>query len=133
MSGFLVGGLVGVSGVGGGSLMTPILIVLFGVPPATAVGTDLLFAAATKAAGSIVHGFNRTVEWRIVQRLAKGSLPATVFALILLAMLHMNAGGARYIITAILTLALFLTAGVLIARNQISTAYADHLSNLDDR
>jgi hypothetical protein len=75
LAGFMVGGLVGVTGVGGGSLMTPILIVLFGVSPATAVGTDLLFAAATKTVGSFVHGFNGTIEWRVVRLLATGSLP----------------------------------------------------------
>jgi len=69
IAGFLVGVLVGFTGVGGGSLMTPILIVLFGFSPATAVGTDLLFAAATKTVGSVVHGFNRTIEWRVVWRL----------------------------------------------------------------
>src|SRR6185436_14364475 len=62
IAGFLVGALVGVTGVGGGSLMTPILIVLFGVSPTTAVGTDLLFTAATKTVGSLVHGFN-LVTW----------------------------------------------------------------------
>jgi uncharacterized protein len=59
-AGFIVGALVGVTGVGGGSLMTPILVLLFGVSPATAVGTDLLFAAATKTVGSLVHGFNKS-------------------------------------------------------------------------
>ena len=75
--GFIVGGLVGVTGVGGGSLTTPILILLFGISPVTAVGTDLLFAAPTKSVGSIVHGFNRTMDWRVVRRLATGSIPAT--------------------------------------------------------
>ena len=120
IAGFVVGALVGVTGVGGGSLMTPILIVLFGVSPATAVGTDLLFAAATKTVGSLVHGFNKTIEWRIVRRLAIGSLPATALALVALSLLHMSAGGARHVITAILTLALFLTAGALIARDRIA-------------
>jgi uncharacterized membrane protein YfcA len=87
IAGFIVGALVGVTGVGGGSLMTPILILLFGVSPATAVGTDLLFAAATKTVGSLVHGFNRTIEWRVVRRLATGSLPATAFALFALSLL----------------------------------------------
>src|ERR1700687_3873464 len=90
IAGFIVGALVGVTGVGGGSLMTPILILLFGVSPATAVGTDLLFAAATKTVGILVHGFNRTIEWRVVRRLATGSLPATAFALLALSLLHMN-------------------------------------------
>src|SRR5215468_10059695 len=93
IAGFIVGTLVGVTGVGGGSLMTPILIVLFGVSPTTAVGTDLLFAAATKTVGSLVHGFNRTIEWRIVRRLAIGSIPMTGFALIVLSWLNMRTGG----------------------------------------
>ena len=64
LSGFFVGMLVGMTGVGGGSLMTPLLILLFGVNPATAVGTDLLYAAATKTAGSLVHGIARSIDWR---------------------------------------------------------------------
>jgi uncharacterized protein len=133
IAGFIVGALVGVTGVGGGSLMTPILILLFGVSPATAVGTDLLFAAATKTVGSLVHGFNKTIEWRVVRRLATGSLPATALALVALSQLQMSAGGARHVITAVLTLALLLTAGALIARNRISALYADRLGRLDER
>jgi uncharacterized membrane protein YfcA len=60
--GFCVGVLVGMTGVGGGSLMTPLLILLFGVSPATAVGTDLLFAASTKSVGTLVHGMSRTID-----------------------------------------------------------------------
>ena len=78
LSGFAVGLLVGMTGVGGGALMTPILIMLFGVHPATAVGTDLLYAAATKTGGSLVHGFARSIDWRVVGRLATGSIPATI-------------------------------------------------------
>src|SRR6266849_4817427 len=81
VSGFAVGVLVGMTGVGGGSLMTPLLILLFGIHPATAVGTDLLYAAATKSSGSLVHGFARSIDWRVVRRLATGSLPATVITL----------------------------------------------------
>src|SRR5215468_1558788 len=64
MSGFGVGMLVGMTGVGGGSLMTPLLILIFGVHPATAVGTDLLYAGATKTFGSLVHGLARTSTGR---------------------------------------------------------------------
>jgi uncharacterized protein len=133
IAGFIVGALVGVTGVGGGSLMTPILVLLFGVSPATAVGTDLLFAAATKTVGSLVHGFNRTIEWRVVRRLATGSLPATAFALCTLSLMHMSSGGARHVITAFLALALLVTASVLIARDRISTRYAERLSHLGER
>jgi len=133
VAGFLVGALVGMTGVGGGSLMTPILILLFGVSPATAVGTDLLFAAATKTVGSLVHGVNRTIDWRIVRRLAAGSIPATLLALAVLSWLLKTAGGARHLITGFLAVALFVTAAALIARNRISALYAHRLSGLDDR
>ena len=79
--GFMVGMLVGMTGVGAGSLMTPILILLFGIHPATAVGSDLLYAAATKTGGSLVHGFSRSIDWQVVRRLASGSVPATVVSL----------------------------------------------------
>jgi uncharacterized protein len=64
-SGFMVGFLVGMTGVGGGSLMTPLLILLFGVHPATAVGTDLLYATSTKSMGTLVHAAARTVDWAL--------------------------------------------------------------------
>src|SRR3974390_2683215 len=82
ISGFSVGLLVGMTGVGGGSLMTPLLILLFGVHPATAVGTDLLYAAATKAGGGVVHGWARTIHWPAVIRLASGSIPASILTLL---------------------------------------------------
>jgi uncharacterized membrane protein YfcA len=78
ISGFGVGFLIGMMGMGGGSLMTPLLILLFGIQPATAVGTDLLFAAATKSVGSVIHGLARSIHWRVVGLLAIGSIPATV-------------------------------------------------------
>jgi uncharacterized protein len=65
LSGFCVGALVGMTGVGGGSLMTPLLILLFGIHPVTAVGTDLLYAAVTKSFDTLVHGYTRTVDWRV--------------------------------------------------------------------
>jgi uncharacterized membrane protein YfcA len=133
IAGFLVGALVGVTGVGGGSLMTPILIVLFGVSPATAVGTDLLFAAATKTVGSLVHGFNRTIDWRVVRRLATGSIPMTAVALMVLSWFNMRTGGAHQMVTAVLSIALLLTAGALIARNKIFGIYSQRLANLNDR
>ena len=79
-SGFGVGLLVGLTGVGGGSLMTPLLILLFGIHPSTAVGTDLLYAAATKTGGSIVHNIARSIHWPAVLRLASGSIPASAGA-----------------------------------------------------
>lgn len=81
VAGLLVGVLVGLTGVGGGSLMTPLLVLLFGVSAKTAVGTDLLFAAITKIAGSAVHGSRETVEWKIVRRMAMGSVPAALLTL----------------------------------------------------
>src|ERR1700675_2107208 len=77
VSGLVVGLLVGFTGVGGGSLMTPLLVLLFGIHPATAVGTDLLYAGVHKTGGTLVHSFNRSVDWRIAGRLAIGSVPAS--------------------------------------------------------
>jgi uncharacterized membrane protein YfcA len=70
LSGFVVGAIVGLTGVGGGSLMTPLLVLVFGVHPATAVGTDLLYAAITKAGGTFVHAQKGHVDWRITRLLA---------------------------------------------------------------
>lgn len=80
ISGFAVGTLVGLTGVGGGSLMTPLLTLLFGVPPSVAVGTDLAFASTTKAAGTLAHRVRGTVRWEVVRHLCMGALPAAVLA-----------------------------------------------------
>ena len=80
IAGFAVGLLVGMTGVGGGSLMTPLLTLLFGVSPSVAVGTDLAFASITKGVGTVTHRFNRTVHWNIVGRLCLGALPAALVA-----------------------------------------------------
>ena len=130
VAGFAVGMLVGLTGVGGGSLMTPILIMLFGVHPATAVGTDLLYAAATKTAGSLVHGYNRTVDWRVVRRLASGSVPMTVLTIWALSFININGAAARELIAGVLTLALFATALMLVLRERIATRYAAAVGKL---
>jgi hypothetical protein len=130
ISGFFVGLLVGLTGVGGGALMTPLLILLFGIHPATAVGTDLLYAAATKTAGSLVHGFNRTIEWRLVRRLAAGSVPMTVLTIFVLSQLDINSSAARDLITLALTIALFITALMLIFRQKIAARYATSMNAL---
>ena len=80
VSGFAVGLLVGLTGVGGGSLMTPMLTLLFGINPTVAVGTDLAFASITKSAGTLAHRIRNTVHWDIVLRLCIGALPAAVVA-----------------------------------------------------
>src|SRR5580700_8170430 len=116
ISGFAVGFLVGMTGVGGGSLMTPLLILLFGIHPATAVGTDLLYAAATKSGGTLVHGLNRNIDWRVVGRLAVGSVPATAVTLIAMWSFGIYSGAAQGLITTVLSGALVATAAVLILR-----------------
>ncbi|MGF7169611.1 hypothetical protein FHS91_001280 [Sphingobium xanthum] len=85
LSGLLVGMLVGMTGVGGGSLMAPILILLLGVSPTTAVGTDLWFAAITKSVGGVVHHSLGEPDWQVVRRLAYGSIPASIVTSLLLA------------------------------------------------
>jgi uncharacterized protein len=133
ISGFCVGLLVGMTGVGGGSLMTPLLILLFGIHPATAVGTDLLYAAATKSGGTLVHGLNRNIDWRVVGRLATGSVPMTALTLLALSGFGIYSGAARGLITAVLSGALAATAVVLIFRNRILAFFAAHLGGLSPR
>lgn len=115
-SGFIVGLLIGQTGMGGGALMTPILVLLFGVEPATAVGTDLLYTSATKTAGTLVHGFNHTVDWRIVARLASGSVPATMVTVVAISHFHLDSPGSGRVIGAVLGVMLLLTALSLIFR-----------------
>jgi uncharacterized protein len=133
ISGFCVGVLVGMTGVGGGSLMTPLLILLFGVHPTTAVGTDLLFAASTKATGTVVHAAARTVDWMLVCLLMIGSVPATVTTLILLSRFDLKGVAAQHVITVTLGGVLLATALFLITGRSIRTRYADYLNRLDPR
>ncbi|MDD5180821.1 MAG: sulfite exporter TauE/SafE family protein [Gallionellaceae bacterium] len=109
-SGFIVGFIVGVTGVGGGSLMTPLLVLVFGVAPATAVGTDLLYAALTKMGGSWAHNKRGTVDWKVVKLLALGSLPAALFSMALLHHLALDEKHLKALITSVLSVALLLTA-----------------------
>ena len=133
LSGFAVGLLVGMTGVGGGSLMTPLLILLFGINPATAVGTDLLYAAATKTAGSMVHGLARGIDWRIVRRLASGSIPATCVTLLVLSHLSLDGDAVGSLITLVLGFALFLTAFVLVLGQPIVDWYRARVAVLSER
>lgn len=89
-AGFGVGFLVGLTGVGGGALMTPLLISTFGVPPAVAVGTDLLYASVTKTVGGWRHHVAENVDWPIVMRLALGSIPAAIIVLAIMANVQMD-------------------------------------------
>jgi uncharacterized membrane protein YfcA len=118
LSGFFVGLLVGQTGMGGGALMTPLLILLFGVHPATAVGTDLLYASATKTVGTLVHGLNHTVRWRIVARLAMGSVPATALTLLVISKLDLSGSIASSIIASVLGVLLLFTSLSLFFRRQ---------------
>ncbi len=92
-AGLGVGILVGLTGVGGGSLMTPIMVLLFGVAPATAVGTDLWFAAITKIVGGWVHGKKGTIDWEVLRRMFYGSLPAAILTLL---WLHYSGAGTSH-------------------------------------
>src|SRR5690349_19678753 len=98
------------TGVGGGSLMTPLLVLLFGFHPATAVGTDLLYASITKTVGTAVHGKQGTVDWRIVTRLASGSVPASILTLFIMSRIGTMTGDAAGVLNLLLGSALLLTS-----------------------
>ena len=116
LSGFIVGLLIGQTGMGGGSLMTPILVLFFNVHPATAVGTDLLYASITKMVGTIVHGLNHTIDWRMMKRLAAGSVPATILTLVVIAHTDLTSPAGARVISFCLGIMLLLTALTLVFR-----------------
>jgi uncharacterized membrane protein YfcA len=118
LSGLLVGTVVGLTGVGGGSLMTPILLAV-GIHPTMAVGTDLLYAAATKSVGTAMHSTSRTVDWTIVRRLATGSIPGTTLTILALSTLGTQSRQVTHAIQLVLGIALVLTAVSLIFRKQL--------------
>src|SRR5690348_8311971 len=110
LAGFAVGLLVGQTGIGGGALMTPILVLLFGVHPAIAVGTDLLFAAVTKGVGTRVHGVNRTVDWRVAGLLAGGSIPSAALTLLFISRFDPSGRPLANSISFMLAIVLIATA-----------------------
>jgi uncharacterized protein len=116
LSGLIVGFVVGVTGLGGGSLMTPLLVLFFGIPPATAVGTDLLYAAITKSGGVWVHGRKGNVDWKLVGWLAAGSLPAAVLTTLVLTRLDLRDEHLSTLISGTLGIALIMTAGAILFR-----------------
>jgi hypothetical protein len=118
VSGFLTGLIVGMTGVGGGSIMAPILILLLGIAPGTAVGTDLMFATITKLVAVKVHGSRGTIDWQIVRRLALGSIPAACLTLLLMYQLSAGRDAGKVIMPA-LGVALVLTAVAMLFRGTL--------------
>src|SRR5580658_9063652 len=114
LCGLIVGALVGLTGVGGGSLMTPVLVLVFGQPAAVAVGTDLMFSASTKLVATASFGFSRRVDWRIVGRLAIGSVPATAAVILWFWLDHRPPGGVDQLISRCLAVILGMAAVALL-------------------
>jgi uncharacterized protein len=118
-AGLLVGTMVGLTGVGGGSMMTPILMLLFGQSPSVAVGTDLLFSAITKLVATASFGFSRRVDWRIVGRLLLGSVPGSAAVVIGLWLARRTPSAADAITTRSLAIILLVSAVALIFQTQL--------------
>lgn len=115
LAGLFVGMMVGATGVGGGAVMTPLLVLLLGVAPHTAIGTDLLYASLTKMVGVCVHGAEGRVDWQVVRRLASGSLPAAIATLIWLRLAESD-GIRQGVIIAALGLVLIVTALAMVLK-----------------
>lgn len=118
LAGLLVGCIVGVTGVGGGALMTPLLVLMFGVAPQTAVGTDLLYAAITKLVGVGVHQQHNSVDWVVVRRLASGSLPAAALTLLVMHLQGVAQFKSGFILQA-LGIALLITAAGMLLKERL--------------
>jgi hypothetical protein len=119
LGGALVGLVVGATGVGGGSLMTPLLTLVFGLPAQVAVGTDLLFASITKFGGAIAHSRRGNVQWPIAGWLTLGSVPAALATIAALRAWHPDAGEFAAFVRPALAAALLLTAVSLLLRSQV--------------
>lgn len=126
VSGFAVGLLVGLTGVGGGSLMTPLLTLLFGIHPSVAVGTDLAFASATKTAGTLAHRFKGTVRWDVVRRLSYGALPAALLTTLLLKHFGAVSDGIALTIRYSIAISVFLTVVALLLRSRMQAWLNTH-------
>lgn len=133
LSGLVVGLLVGQTGMGGGALMTPLLVLAFGIHPAVAVGTDLLYASSTKVVGTLVHGLNHSVDWRIVSRLAAGSVPTTLLTLAAIAHFKLNGMGSGHVISTVLGVMLLLTAMALVLRRQLIARIGPFMGRMPPR
>ena len=119
LCGLIVGALVGLTGVGGGSLMTPVLVLVFGQPAAVAVGTDLMFSASTKLVATASFGFSRRVDWRIVGRLAIGSVPATAAVILWFWFDHRPPGVVDQLISQCLAVILALAAVAVLLQDPL--------------
>ena len=119
VAGFVVGFLVGLTGVGGGSLMTPILLLFFHIKPAVAVGTDLLYASITKSVGIFAHGKLGNIDWRMVKLLAFGSIPASFATIILLRTMDVESESAIATIKFWLGVALIITSVAVLLRGKL--------------
>ena len=131
-SGFLVGVVVGMTGVGGGSLMTPLLILVFGFAPATAVGTDLLYAAITKSAGTLAHRRFGNVDWHVVRLLCAGSVPASALTLLALHTFVRDPRAINAVQSATVGFAKLATAADVLFRGRIA-AYAAAAARFGDQ
>lgn len=119
VTGATVGFVIGLTGVGGGSLMTPILVLGFHIPPAIAVGTDLLYAAITKSGGVFFHQRQGTVDWKIVTTLGCGSIPASILTIFTLSSLSQSEYNPEQLMMATLSLMLIITSVVVFMRNRL--------------
>ncbi len=117
--GFIVGMIVGLTGVGGGSLMTPIMVYVFGLSPLVAVGTDLLFASITKTTGVAAHSLRNQIDWRVFRHLSTGSLPAAVLSVFVLSLLKSRGYSVERLVLPALGVALLATAAAIVYRHRV--------------
>jgi uncharacterized membrane protein YfcA len=125
VAGLVVGSAVGATGVGGGSLMTPILILFYGVSPALAVGTDLIYASTSKSFGTWLHNRNQTVDWRIVGWQALGSVPASLLTLLFISHLG-DPKKLDHLIKIVLSVAILMTATFTLVQHRVMVFINGH-------
>lgn len=133
LAGGVVGFIIGLTGVGGGSLMTPLLVIGFGINPAVAVGTDLLYAAITKAGGVFFHQKQGTVDWKVARYLALGSIPASLLTIYFLEYLKQSELNYEKPMMTTLSAMLILTSLVVFMRNRLLSRLHKSLNRKESR
>ena len=123
LAGAVVGFIIGLTGFGGGSLMTPLLVLGFNVQPAVAVGTDLLYAAITKASGVWTHQKLKNIDWAIVKNLSLGSIPGSIICIYIIKKFEISGNAFEQLISVTLGIMLILTSVVILFKETISNHF----------
>jgi uncharacterized membrane protein YfcA len=131
LTGLLIGLLVGLTGIGSGAFLTPLLVLTFGIAPATAIGTNLVFTSVTKAAGTVVHGMRGTIDWKVTGGLVAGSIPTALATVLVMSRTGMTSAlNSPFVVNLLLGGVLFQASLAVFFRPWILEWAGEHMSDM---